>query len=60
MPSFDGDLQDWPEGGFGLPLVFATMDAVEYQHTDGVNEIRLFVRRQPPSPSTQSSRVSGP
>src|SRR5689334_17325405 len=20
MPSFDGDLQDWPEGGFGVPL----------------------------------------
>lgn len=45
MPSFDGDLQNWPEGGFGLPLVFAAMDAVNYQHTDGINEIRLFVRR---------------
>ncbi len=45
MPSFGGDLQHWPEGGFGVPLVFATMDAVEYQHRDGVNEIRLFVRR---------------
>jgi len=45
MPSFEGDLHDFPEGGFGLPLVFATMDTVDYHHTDGVNEIRLFVRR---------------
>jgi anti-sigma regulatory factor (Ser/Thr protein kinase) len=47
MPAFAaGDLANWPEGGFGLPLVFATMDAVDYQHTDGINQIRLFVRRR--------------
>jgi serine/threonine-protein kinase RsbW len=44
MPSFDVDLDDLPEGGFGMALVRETMDAVEHFRDGDVNVVRLVKR----------------
>jgi serine/threonine-protein kinase RsbW len=45
MPAVDGELDDLPEGGFGIALVHASMDAVEHHREDRVNVITLVKRR---------------
>jgi serine/threonine-protein kinase RsbW len=41
MPSIDVDLEDLPEGGFGMALVHDTMDVVEHCRQGEVNVVRL-------------------
>lgn len=41
MPRVDVALEDLPEGGFGMALVEAFMDVVEYSREGHVNVIRL-------------------
>jgi serine/threonine-protein kinase RsbW len=44
-PAPAGRRDQLPEGGFGLPLIRATMDLAEYRHERGVNILRLVKRR---------------
>jgi serine/threonine-protein kinase RsbW len=41
MPAVDGGLDALPEGGFGIPLVRATMDRVELRREGSVNVFYL-------------------
>ena len=36
-----GDLDEFPEGGFGWMLIHTQMDKVEYERRDGCNVLRL-------------------
>lgn len=45
MPSIDVPLDEIPEGGYGLALIHAVVDAVEHRRVDGINEIRVIVHR---------------
>jgi serine/threonine-protein kinase RsbW len=40
------DIDDLPIGGFGIPMVHALMDAVEYSREGHVNVVRIWKRRQ--------------
>lgn len=45
MPSIDVELDDLPEGGFGMAIVAASMDVFEQRREDGVNVSRVVKRR---------------
>lgn len=39
----DTDFAAFPEGGFGLHIIQAVSDHVEYLHKDGVNTVRMWI-----------------
>jgi anti-sigma regulatory factor (Ser/Thr protein kinase) len=41
------DLSRFPEGGFGLSIIEAVCDEVEYLHDAGVNTVRIVMAGQP-------------
>ena len=43
------DLSAFPEGGFGLHIIRQVCDEVEYRHDDGVNTVRIRLRRERPT-----------
>ncbi|WP_157271795.1 SpoIIE family protein phosphatase [Azohydromonas aeria] len=42
-----GELDDYPEGGFGMFIMHSASDSVEHLHRNGVNTVRLTHRRSP-------------
>jgi serine/threonine-protein kinase RsbW len=50
MPEIDTTMpvDDLPIGGFGIPIVHALMDAVEYSRDGNVNVVRISKCRPPP------------
>jgi len=45
LEALDRDLGQYPEGGFGLEILRAASDQLEYLHHRGVNTVRLHKRR---------------
>jgi len=52
MPSLDGSIEDLPTGGFGMGIVEACVDRVEYERSGEANLITLVIRRAPHSHAT--------
>jgi anti-sigma regulatory factor (Ser/Thr protein kinase) len=40
----EASLDEFPEGGFGLHIIFSACDQVDYLHEQGLNTVRLRVR----------------
>ena len=55
QPDLQAALEDRETGGFGLFFIYQTMDEVDYETTEGGNQLTLIKRLPRPNTSSQES-----